>query len=301
MRPPFAYYGGKIRLAPWIASLLPPHRVYVEPFAGSAAVLLAKAPCEHEVLNDVDGNVVTFFRVLRDQPDDLERVCSLTPYAREEFTAADLAGDDIDDLERARRFWIRCTQSFASLPTQSTGWATSIAQHVNNARTSATGVTRIADVATRLRTVAIENRDAIEILGRYAAPDAVVYLDPPYLGSIRTTYRDGRRPGGDYAHEFHTEDDHRQLAEAAHAYPGTVVISSYASPLYDELYGDWSRFERDVQHRSGPASTETVWCSDRTASDRLFDLDPLPARHRGDRPSSQLARAGGSVVIEESA
>ena len=72
MRPPVTYFGGKSRLAPWIASLLPPHRVYVEPFCGSAAVLFAKAPSTHEVINDRDGNLVNFLRVLRTRPDELE-------------------------------------------------------------------------------------------------------------------------------------------------------------------------------------------------------------------------------------
>lgn len=84
MRAAFSYLGGKSRLAPWIASLLPAHRTYVEPFAGSAAVLFAKAPSKTEILNDLDGNVVTYFRVLREQarlgPDRAGRRCR--PLAR---------------------------------------------------------------------------------------------------------------------------------------------------------------------------------------------------------------------------
>ncbi|WP_131802248.1 DNA adenine methylase, partial [Parafrankia soli] len=111
MKPPFPFYGGKGRLAPWIASLLRPHQLYLEPFAGSAAVLFAKEPARHEVINDRDGGVVTFFRVLRDRPDELVRACQLSPYAREEYRAADLTAD-VDDLERARRVFVRATQGF---------------------------------------------------------------------------------------------------------------------------------------------------------------------------------------------
>lgn len=113
LKPLVPYHGGKGRLAPWIVSLLPPHRVYVEPFAGSAAVLLAKAPSTHEILNDLDRNAMTFYRVLRDRAEDLELACRLTPYARDEFAAATLDDDGIDDLERARRWWVRTNQSFA--------------------------------------------------------------------------------------------------------------------------------------------------------------------------------------------
>jgi len=106
LRPPFPYYGAKGRLASQIVDLLPRHRVYVEPFAGSAAVLFAKPAAPVEVVNDLDRNVVTFFRVLRDTPDELIRALRFTPYARDEFAAADLAEDGITDLERARRFFV---------------------------------------------------------------------------------------------------------------------------------------------------------------------------------------------------
>ena len=96
MKPPIAYYGGKSRLAAWIAGMLPPHRVYVEPFAGSAAVLFAKPRSTHEILNDVDGHIVHFFRVLRDRREELEEACLLTPYAREEFEGADIDAEDIE-------------------------------------------------------------------------------------------------------------------------------------------------------------------------------------------------------------
>ena len=95
MRPPFRYFGGKARLARWITGWFPEHYVYLEPFCGSAAVLLAKRRCAHEIINDADRNVVTFYRMLRDRPDDLARACALTPYARDELAAAEAAGIDM--------------------------------------------------------------------------------------------------------------------------------------------------------------------------------------------------------------
>ena len=109
LKPPFEYYGGKAHLAPKIAALLPPHDHYVEPFAGSLAVLLAKEPSRAETVNDLDGDLVTFWRVLRDRPEELERVCALTPHSVEEFVAAaDRA--DCDELEAARRVFVVLTQ-----------------------------------------------------------------------------------------------------------------------------------------------------------------------------------------------
>lgn len=128
LKPPAPYYGGKTRLAPWIVSLMAHHRVYVEPFAGTASVLLAKPRSKLEVINDLDGDVVTFFRVLRDRPDELERACRLTPYARDEFLEAREPREDLTDLERARRWWCRVTQGFNASPGRwATGWSLSVA------------------------------------------------------------------------------------------------------------------------------------------------------------------------------
>lgn len=244
--------------------MMPQHRVYVEPFAGSAAVLLAKAQSTHEVLNDVDGNVVNFYRVLREQPTELERVCRLTPYARDEFAAATLDDVDLEPLERARRWWVRCQQSFAHTGTKSTGWSSSIMRGSNNARTTLNRIDRFDAVAARLLHVTIENRDALELLASMNVPDAVVYADPPYLISTRSAMR--RRPGGDYAHEFATEEEHRSLAEVLQAHQGTVLLSGYPSGLYDELYAAWHRVERRVVRRSSngrssklPHAVEVVW------------------------------------------
>src|SRR5579871_6388223 len=109
MRPPIPYFGSKSALAPWIVSLLPAHQHYVEPFGGSLAVLLAKPPSRHETVNDLSRDLVTFWRVLRERPEQLLRACELTPHARAEFE--DAYHDTEDDLERARRVWVRLTQS----------------------------------------------------------------------------------------------------------------------------------------------------------------------------------------------
>lgn len=261
-----AYYGGKSRLAPWIVSLMPEHRVYIEAFAGSAAVLFAKPRSTHEILNDVDGDVVRFFRVLRERPDDLEVACRLSPYSREEWEDAGEISDGLDDLELARRWWVRSSQAFAQVAKVGTGWSMSVQRGSNNARSVWNRLGRFAATADRLGTVAIENRDAVEVLEHYGTPDAVCYADPPYLGSTRSSIAGGRRPGGDYAAEFHSDDDHRRLADALNVFPGTVLLSGYASDLYEDLYDGWSRLERRVLRRSSNGRsgcnthvTEVVW------------------------------------------
>lgn len=276
MKPPFPYYGAKGRLAPRLVDLLPKHRVYVEPFAGSAAVLFAKQPAPVEVINDLDSNVVTFFRTLRDREAELLRALRFTPYAREEFDAADLSVEGLDDVERARRFFIRTTQGHNAAGSGGrAGWSNGIrARHTD--ATATTGlVDRLYQVADRLRTVVVEHRDAREVIAAHDADDTVFYLDPPYLSGTRQC-------GRDYAHEADSEEFHRSLAEALRGVRGTVLLSGYPSPLYDELYGAWDRLEIRVHraatnHRGNtdvPRGTEVVW-SNRPLSRQvsLFDED----------------------------
>ena len=85
LTPPFGYMGSKARIASRVVDLLPPHRGYVEPYAGSLSILLAKRPASLEVANDLDRDLVTFWQVLRERPDELAHVCALTPHARTEY------------------------------------------------------------------------------------------------------------------------------------------------------------------------------------------------------------------------
>jgi DNA adenine methylase len=267
MRPPFPYYGAKVRLAPWIASMLPAHRVYVEPFCGSAAVLFAKEPATHEVLNDRYSDVVTFFRVLRETPAELRRVCQLTPYSREEYAVADLREPDLSDLERARRFFVRCHQSFnAEGAGHAAGWSNGMYRGSSQATTVRTTADALDVMADRLRGVVIENRDAAAVIARYDADDTAFYVDPPYLGSTRSGLDAAKRRSRNYAHDMPNDDDHRALAEVLHGCAGAVLLSGYPSSLYEELYGDWWQAEVSVQRpttnqrgSTGTRAPEVVW------------------------------------------
>jgi DNA adenine methylase len=258
LAPPFAYYGGKTRIAGWIASHLPACGHYVEPYAGSLAVLLAKAPAPMETVNDLDHDLLLFWRVLRDRPDELARACALTPHSRAEYVACrDLDGAP-DEVERARRVWTVLSQGRAGRLT-TTGW-----RHFQDPAGSSTSMpgyltaytTRIPAVARRLAAVSLECRPALEVIRDYGAhPDVLIYADPPYLGSTRG-------PGNSYRHELRTEAEHRELAEALHGCRATVVLSGYPSALYDELYAGWHRDELATSTGNGGTSrarTEVLW------------------------------------------
>ncbi|MFF0608415.1 DNA adenine methylase [Nocardia tengchongensis] len=238
MKPPMAYYGGKTTLAPRIAALLPVHKHYVEPFAGSLAVLLAKPASRMETVNDLDGDLMTFWRVLRDRPGDLARVCAMTPHSRVEQDASrgDLSG--VDELERARRVWVRITQSRTGT-LRRTGWR----HHIdpNGSSVSMPGylagyLDRMMPAAERLAGVSLESRPALELITTYGRHrSTLLYVDPPYLGTTRER---------NYRHEMTDDTEHKALAAALHACQASVVLSGYASDLYDrELYPHWYRYE----------------------------------------------------------
>lgn len=230
LKPPFRYFGGKTLLAPTIAGLLPKHAHYVEPFAGSLAVLLAKTPSRQETVNDLDTDLVTFWRVLRDQPAEMERVAALTPHSRAELSVASHL-EDLDDLERARRVWVRLTQS-RSHSMKQTGW-----KYVRSAgygsRDLDTFVSRMGDIASRLRSVSLESRDALELIADYGSESSCcLYVDPPYLGSTRSS---------NYRVEMLDDDAHQTLADALHNCSASVVLSGYDAPLYSNLFDGWHR------------------------------------------------------------
>lgn len=260
-RPALRYHGGKFRLAPWIISFFPEHRVYVEPFGGAASVLLQKPPARSEVYNDVADEIVNVFRVLRDPGTAarLARLVELTPFARAEF---DLSYEPSDDpVEQARRTVCRSFMGHGSGAVYSrhaTGFRTGIRGGRN--QSAATDLLSWPDAVQafteRLRGVAMESRDALYLMARCDGPDTLFYVDPPYPHSTRGNARGVRQK---YAQEL-SDDDHRRLAGVLHDLAGMVVLSGYPCELYDrELYDGWERHERTALADGGRKRTEVVW------------------------------------------
>jgi DNA adenine methylase len=272
------YFGGKTLLAPRIAALLPPHGHYVEPYAGGLSVLLAKRPSAMETVNDLDGAVVTFWRVLRDRPAELARVCALTPHSRAEYDASVAEMEPPDELETARRVWARLTQGRTGRLVR-TGWRHYV--HPAGSNASMPGylrgyVDRLAPAAERLAGVSLECRPALDLIERYGqSPEVLLYVDPPYLGLTRAN-------DNAYRCEMRTEGEHRELAAALRACSAAVVLSGYASDLYDtDLYPDWHRVTFPAGTGQGGLSwanrVEVLW-SNRPFSGQgaLFDRE-VPA------------------------
>ena len=272
----FGWYGGKFSHLDWLLPLLPECHHYCEPFAGSGAVLLNREPSPVETYNDIDGGVVNFFKVLRDQHDELIRVIALTPFSREEYHAA-IYGDiqDIDNVERARRFYIRARQTRTGLAqTASLGrWAN--CKNTSRAGMSGVvsrwlgGVNALDTIAQRLIRVQIENRPAVDILRLYDSPQTLFYCDPPYLHETR---------GDSKAYAFEmNEAQHREFAEVINKCVGKVAVSGYDHPLMNKLF-DPDRWLKTVGsdktiHSTKDTRQEVLWTNyDLQTKRSLFSL-----------------------------
>lgn len=264
----FGYYGGKLSHLKSLLPLLPKCQTFVEAFGGSGAVLLNRDPSPVEVYNDLDGAVVNFFRVLRNQPETLTRAIALTPYARSEFADA-CEQPAAHELERARRFFIRVAQSRYNLPHASSGQWSYCVTDSNRGMSSAvsawlSNVEGLQAVAKRLLQVQVENLPALNLICRYDTPRTLFYVDPPYVAGTR-------QDTNVYAHEM-TDSDHADLAAVLKKCVGSVAISGYDGPLYEELYGDWCR--TDLRARTA-ASTNTKGA--RTARQEILWTNYDPA------------------------
>ncbi|MBF6559305.1 MAG: DNA adenine methylase [Candidatus Binataceae bacterium] len=256
----FGWYGGKFSHLDWLLPLLPFCHHYCEPFAGSAAVLINREPSPVETYNDIDGEVVNFFRVLREQKDRLIEVIGLTPFAREEFyRALNGHGEALSPVERARRFFIRARQVRTGLAqTASLGrWANC----KNTTRAGMSGVVSrwlgsietLPEVAIRLLRVQIENRPAAEVIRLYDEESTLFYCDPPYLHETR---------GDCKAYGFEmTDQDHQQLAWLLSGIKGKAAVSGYRGPLMNKLYKDWHRHDAPLKqcHSIKKIRQECLW------------------------------------------
>lgn len=250
------YYGGKQTLAERIVANFPPHLHYVEPFAGSLAVLLAKPQSKMETVNDLDGELINFWRVLRDRTEDLIRACELTPHARAEHAEA-YNLDHCNEVERARRVWVQLTQGRGGTRRR-TGWRNY--EDPSGSSVSMPGylrgyIDRMPPAVQRLRDVSLECRPAVEMVRAYGEHgDVLLYADPPYLGSVRTSRQ--------YVVEMSHDDEHAELLDTLRGCAAAVVLSGYANDLYDKALTGWERVELDAftgQSGKAGARTEVLW------------------------------------------
>lgn len=277
--PIMPYFGGKTLMSDWVNQYLPRSgNAYVEGFAGSLAVGLARKAAPFEVVNDFDPGVANLYRVLKEWPDALQTALRFTLQSRAEHALCRNAEDDRiagrlveDAVEWARRHLVLVRQSYSGQFRGSWGYVREGGQGSFHRV-----VDLIPPAAARLRNAVVENLHFNELIGKYddLGSDVVWYLDPPYVPDTRVAPKV-------YRCEM-SLDEHRSLMELVRRIKGMVVLSGYRSVLYDEALAGWTRVEKLVPCYSSradggskPTRTECLWINPAGVS-RLRDEGRMP-------------------------
>ncbi len=268
-RPPVKWHGGKRYLCHRIIERFPKHETYEEPFGGAASELLNKPPVPVEIYNDLDQRITRLFRVIRDHGDEFRRLLSLTPYSEVEFGEAQKESEN--EIEQARRDFVRWRMSLG-------GRGGSFSFTLHRVRRGMADVVsgylsmideELPFIAERLRRVQIVSRPAVDVIRTWDSPTTLIYCDPPYLHETR---HQGSRDV--YGYEM-KESEHRELAAVLRKCQGKIVLSSYPSPLYEELYRSWRTVTIDIANHAAGGKTkarkqEVLWLNWHH-SDELFE------------------------------
>ena len=284
------YFGSKWRMAPRLIDLFPKHRIYGEPYLGSAAVFLSKQPVEVEILNDLDSEVVNLFEVVRDHPKELRRVVTGTPYSEEEFRkAATLEADakQLGKVERARRFLVRSHQGVLRQQ-GAPSFSVAPGERSRNSVSIWNGLPKHFGAAhSRLKNARILNRDALRVIKDNNAADVLLYVDPPYLSSTRTPEQ--------YRHEM-GDSDHEEMMDALMEHRGPVFLSGYASADYDSKLKGWESVTLRGYSSRG-ARPEVVWMNAKAAAGARA-AEERAARAAEEAAASKPPTAGVGMVLQ---
>jgi len=237
MNSPIAYFGGKSRLAGRIIPMIPRHTCYCEPFCGAAWVLFKKDPSECEVINDLDGDLVNFWRIVQHHTQPFLEYFKYSVISRKIFEIENRKDPStLTDLQRAVRYYYlqrlgfggkTAGRVFASGPTRPTNLNLLTLEE------------SILEAHWRLERVTIENMDACKCLAKYDRPSTFFYIDPPYWDVSQ-----------DYAHQFHAEDFSR-LTEALGQIKGKFILSLNDHPDIRKMFRRYKLVTVTTTYSSG--------------------------------------------------
>ena len=272
--PLIRYHGGKFRLSDWVIKHFPKHTCYTESFGGAAGVLLQKPRAYAEVYNDLDGEIVNLFRVLRNEDNRNKLIEQLvfTPYSRVDFQEAWESCDD--SIEKARRLIIRAQMGFGSAGASKgiTGFRIDTKRAYGTAQSLwVTYPNHLAIVGQRLSGVLIENRPAIQVLQDHDSSETLHYVDPPYVHDTRYS---GAKTGRVYRHEM-SDQDHEELLKVLLELEGKVIVSGYPSEIYNDYLAKWKRVDTSSRISSGRGTdirTECLWINPNAQEQDLFSI-----------------------------
>lgn len=263
--PPLKWHGGKHYLAKQIIELFPRHTHYVEPYFGGGAVLLAKperfVDGHSEIVNDLNGELTNFWRVLRDDATftEFQRAVEATPFSKPEWEAA-ANNDGRHPVQRAIDFFVRYRQSRQGLGTDFATMSRSRTRRGMNEQVSSwlTAVSGLTEAHRRLQRVVILCEDAVAVIAREDSKDSFFYCDPPYLHDTRSVTN---------AYECELPDlAHASLIETLGKLAGKFILSGYPSAMYDDAakrFG-WTRIDIKIDNKASGAKvkaikTECLW------------------------------------------
>ncbi len=239
VKSPINRMGGKFFLRHWLAGKIPSHRVYVEPFCGAGHLLFSKLPSAAEVINDIDNQLIGFFRIIQTHETRQSLIDRLEymPYSRrlwQEIRERWKQGNIPDDPIEASAMWFYLNRATFSGDQENGGFAVPSVTGRNPSMSFANTIESLSHVARRLKGVTIENLNYADCIQRYDSLNTLFYVDAPYCGAEHY-----------YGRGIFAYDDHQALARLLYEVKGKVMITHYQESLYDDLYRDWYRFTYD--------------------------------------------------------
>jgi DNA adenine methylase len=262
---PIKWHGGKTYLAARIIELMPDHVHYVEPFFGGGAVFFRKPDsliaCHSEVINDLFGELVNFWRVLKSESlfVEFEKRMNLTPFAKPVWEDA---FDETSDnpVDRASGFFIRYRQSRQGLGNSFATMSRTRTRRGMNEQVSSwlSAVEGLPVAHERLKRVVIFCEDAVKLIRQEDDPKSFFYCDPPYITATRSSKEA-------YTYEM-TNAQHSELLECLGCLSGKFLLSGYPNPLYDSAAAKfgWNRVDIQIDNKASslktkPTKTECLW------------------------------------------
>ncbi len=255
VKSPVSRIGGKYYLTGWLSQYIPEHTSYIEVFAGASHLLFNKSPSPVEVINDIDGHLINFFRVIQhpEKRQTLIERLNYMPYSRQlwqDIRSRWKAGNIPQDEIECSTQWFYLNRTCFSGDQKRGGFAVPSTTGRNPAQSYYNAIDNIEHIAKRLRGVTIECLNYAECIQRYDCPETLFYCDPPYLNT--EDY---------YGKDNFALEDHYKLAELLHDIKGHAMVSHYSNELYDSLYKGWHRYEYQSfkgSHKAEPGTGKPV-------------------------------------------